>query len=73
MHKNEHLDRLGTNIGKALKKGPFFLRFFDANDGIRSLAELQDVYHATVGHNSLLMMDFSPTAGKTQRLLIPHS
>ena len=36
--------------------------FFDANDGIRSLAELQDVYHETVGHNSLLMMDFSPTA-----------
>lgn len=25
------------------------------------MAELQDVYHATVGHNSLLMMDFSPT------------
>ena len=36
--------------------------FFDAADGLRSLAELQDVYHQTVGHNSLLMMDFSPTA-----------
>ena len=36
--------------------------FYDARDGIRSLAELQDVYHQTVGHNSLLMMDFSPTA-----------
>eukprot|EP01052_Picozoa_sp_SAG31_P022992 SAG31_NODE_1861_length_7044_cov_169.866379_1_plen_569_part_00 len=36
--------------------------FYDASDGLRSLAELQDVYHQTVGHNSLLMMDFSPTA-----------
>eukprot|EP01043_Picozoa_sp_COSAG02_P023761 COSAG02_NODE_1277_length_13502_cov_14.551593_14_plen_554_part_00 len=36
--------------------------FYDAADGLRSLAELQDVYHQTVGHNSLLMMDFSPTA-----------
>jgi hypothetical protein len=26
IYKNEHLDRLGTNIGKALKKGPCFLR-----------------------------------------------
>ena len=25
------------------------------------MAELQDVYHQTVGRNSLLMMDFSPT------------
>jgi hypothetical protein len=29
--------------------------------GIRTLAELQDVYHGTVGHNSFLMMDFAPT------------
>jgi alpha-L-fucosidase len=36
--------------------------FYDADDGIRSLGELQDVYHETVGHNSLLMMDFSPTS-----------
>ena len=24
-------------------------------------AELQDVYHGTVGHNSFLMMDYAPT------------
>jgi len=35
--------------------------FYDPQDGIRSMAELQDVYHQTVGRNSLLMMDFSPT------------
>jgi len=29
--------------------------------GIRSLGELQDVYHGTVGHNGFLMMDFAPT------------
>ena len=34
--------------------------FYDAKGGIRSLAELQDVYHGTVGHNSFLMMDFAP-------------
>ena len=28
--------------------------FYDPNDGIRSMAELQDVYHQTVGHNSML-------------------
>ena len=35
--------------------------FYDAKGGIRSLAELQDVYHGTVGHNSFLMMDYAPT------------
>ena len=35
--------------------------FHDANGGIRTLLELQDVYHGTVGHNSFLMMDFAPT------------
>ena len=33
--------------------------FYDENIGIRSLGELQDVYHSTVGHNSFLMMDFA--------------
>eukprot|EP01052_Picozoa_sp_SAG31_P002940 SAG31_NODE_107_length_24865_cov_17.973593_9_plen_344_part_00 len=35
--------------------------FYNAKIGIRTLAELQDVYHGTVGHNSFLMMDFAPT------------
>jgi hypothetical protein len=35
--------------------------FYDPTSGIRTLAELQDVYHDTVGHNSFLMMDFAPT------------
>lgn len=35
--------------------------FYDAKGGIRTLAELQDVYHGTVGRNSFLMMDFAPT------------
>jgi alpha-L-fucosidase len=35
--------------------------FFDPTSGIRTLGELQDVYHDTVGHNSFLMMDFAPT------------
>ena len=35
--------------------------FYDAKGGIRTLLELQDVYHGTVGHNSFLMMDFAPT------------
>ena len=33
--------------------------FYDDKIGIRSLGELQDVYHSTVGHNSFLMMDFA--------------
>ena len=35
--------------------------FYDEKIGIRSLGELQDVYHGTVGHNSFLMMDFAIT------------
>ena len=35
--------------------------FFDPTSGIRTLAELQDVYHDTVGHSAFLMMDFAPT------------
>lgn len=35
--------------------------FYDAKGGIRTLAELQDVYHGTVGHNAFLMMDYAPT------------
>ena len=35
--------------------------FYDAKGGIRTLAELQDVYHGTVGRNSFLMMDYAPT------------
>ena len=35
--------------------------FYDSVSGIRTLSELQDVYHDTVGHNSFLMMDFAPT------------
>ena len=34
--------------------------FYDGSVGIRSLQELQAVYHNTVGHNSFLMMDFAP-------------
>jgi len=35
--------------------------FYDKKVGVRTLAELQDVYHGTVGHNSFLMMDYAPT------------
>ena len=35
--------------------------FYNADIGIRTLSELPNVYHATVGHNSFLMMDFAPT------------
>ena len=34
--------------------------FWNPSAGIRSLAELQAVYHATVGRNAFLMMDFAP-------------
>ena len=30
-------------------------------DGLRTLAELQTVYHMTVGRNSFLELDFAPT------------
>ena len=35
--------------------------YTEPENAIRSMSELQGVYHDTVGHNSLLMMDFSPT------------
>lgn len=35
--------------------------FYNKAVGIRTLGELQDVYHGTVGRNGFLMMDFAPT------------
>ncbi|XP_062507751.1 uncharacterized protein LOC134184152 isoform X2 [Corticium candelabrum] len=34
--------------------------FYSSSEGIRSLDELIDVYHQTVGHNGNLLLDFSP-------------